>query len=106
MYIYKQETATIKNNNNKHHHHPFPLWGTNSDSRYVQSIPIITKLVYAIRYSVVPINSSLLSITLNYLVRTTPVTKYAVHFMTLQQSLTVFYTAPLRTAGALITALL
>jgi hypothetical protein len=44
-------------------------------------------LVYSVRYSVAPINSSLLTITLHCSVITTPFyddTKYSVPFMTLQ----------------------
>jgi hypothetical protein len=49
-------------------------------------------LVYSVRYPVLPINSSLLTITLYYSVITTLVyndTKYSVPFMTLQPSSTV-----------------
>jgi hypothetical protein len=49
-------------------------------------------LVYNVRYSVVPVNSSLLTITVDFSVRTTLVqsdTKYPVLFVALLPSLTV-----------------
>jgi hypothetical protein len=55
----------------------------------------MTHPVYNVRYSVVPINTSLLTVTLHSLVKTTLVnndTKYSVPLMTLYQSSTALNT--------------